>query len=162
LEGAFVPDAQILNGPKGNVLLASTDEGRSHVAGAGGVQTSILAIGHAMAAVKFLKSESRVRSSLKSIADKISDDVEELIDLTSRLTLGEPCVTPTTLRSRANSLVLRATQAALQAAKGAGFVRGHSTGRWAKEALFFLVWSCPQAVIDANLCEFAGLVGPVD
>jgi hypothetical protein len=27
----------------------------------------------------------------------------------------------------------------------------------AREALFFLVWSCPQPVMQANLCELAGL-----
>ena len=28
---------------------------------------------------------------------------------------------------------------------------------WCREALFFLVWSCPQSVLTATLCEFAGL-----
>ena len=66
------------------------------------------------------------------------------------------------LRARANSLVLRATQAALAAAKGTGYVVGHPAGRWCREALFFLVWSCPQGVLNANLCELAGVgVGPV-
>jgi alkylation response protein AidB-like acyl-CoA dehydrogenase len=59
----------------------------------------------------------------------------------------------TRLRHLANSLVLRVTQAALQGAKGAGFVSSHPTGRWAREALFFLVWSCPQAVAQAQLCD---------
>jgi hypothetical protein len=53
--------------------------------------------------------------------------------------------------------VLRATQAALAAAKGAGYVAGHEAGRWCREALFFLVWSCPPQVMEANLCELAGL-----
>jgi alkylation response protein AidB-like acyl-CoA dehydrogenase len=61
------------------------------------------------------------------------------------------------LRTRANSLALRASQAALAAAKGAGYVIGHPAGRWCREALFFLVWSCPQPVLAANLCELAGL-----
>ena len=54
-------------------------------------------------------------------------------------------------------LVLRATQGALAAAKGAGYVVGHPVGRWCREALFFLVWSCPQGVMAAALCELAGL-----
>ena len=60
------------------------------------------------------------------------------------------------LRARANSLVLRATQAALAATKGAGYVVGHPAGRWCREALFFLVWSCPQPVVQVGLCELAG------
>jgi hypothetical protein len=54
--------------------------------------------------------------------------------------------------------VLRSTQAALAAAKGAGYVVGHPAGRWCREALFFLVWSCPQPVLSANLCELAGIL----
>ncbi len=61
------------------------------------------------------------------------------------------------LRAQANSLALRASQAALAAAKGTGYVVGHPAGRWCREALFFLVWSCPQGVMAANLCELAGL-----
>jgi hypothetical protein len=57
-----------------------------------------------------------------------------------------------------NSLVLRATQATLAAAKGAGYAAGHPAGRWCREALFFLVWSCPAPVLQANLCELAGIL----
>jgi hypothetical protein len=57
------------------------------------------------------------------------------------------------LRTRANSLVLRSTQVLLAASKGAGYVASHRAGRLAQEALFFLVWSCPQPVVTANLQE---------
>jgi hypothetical protein len=60
----------------------------------------------------------------------------------------------TTIRARANSLVLRATQAALTASKGAGFLRGHPAQRWARQALFFLVWSCPRPAAEAMLASF--------
>ncbi len=43
----------------------------------------------------------------------------------------------------------------MTAAKGAGFIEGHPVGRWCREALFFLVWSCPQPVMQAHLCELA-------
>jgi hypothetical protein len=66
-------------------------------------------------------------------------------------------VSKESLRQRANSLVQRASQAALAAAKGSGYVVGHPAGRWCREALFFLVWSCPQPVAAANLCELAGI-----
>jgi hypothetical protein len=70
---------------------------------------------------------------------------------------GETVCTTENLRARANSLVLRAAQAVLAAAKGTGYVVGHPAGRWCREALFFLVWSCPQPVLAANLCELAGI-----
>jgi hypothetical protein len=49
--------------------------------------------------------------------------------------------------------VVRAAQAALTATKGAGYVTGHPVERLVRESLFFLVWSCPQAVTDAFLCD---------
>jgi hypothetical protein len=73
------------------------------------------------------------------------------------ISAGRFVCTKESLRTRANSLVLRATQAALSAAKGSGYVVGHPAGRWCREALFFLVWSCPQPVANANLCELAGI-----
>ena len=63
---------------------------------------------------------------------------------------------------RANSLVLRATQMSLAAAKGAGYASRHPVGRWCREALFFLVWSCPQPVVEENLRELAGLADAVE
>jgi hypothetical protein len=53
--------------------------------------------------------------------------------------------------------VLRASQASLTATKGAGYLASASAGRYCREALFFLVWSCPAPVQNANLCELAGL-----
>jgi hypothetical protein len=55
------------------------------------------------------------------------------------------------LRANANTLVLRATQSALTAAKGVGFVRPHPAQRWARQALFFLVWSCPRPAAEATI-----------
>ena len=55
------------------------------------------------------------------------------------------------LRVRANRLVLQATQAALTVSKGTGFVRPHPAQRWARQALFFLVWSCPRPAAEGVL-----------
>jgi hypothetical protein len=57
------------------------------------------------------------------------------------------------LRGRANLLALRASQAAVLAAKGAGFVRSHPAQRWARQALFFLVWSCPRPAQEKVLAQ---------
>jgi hypothetical protein len=64
---------------------------------------------------------------------------------------------PPALRARANDLVLRCTQAFLTARKGSGFLLADPAQRWARQALFFLVWSCPSPVASAALREFAGL-----
>jgi hypothetical protein len=61
------------------------------------------------------------------------------------------------LRPRANALVLRSTQAALTASKGTGFLLDHPAQRWARQALFFLVWSCPRPAAEATLQYLAGV-----
>ena len=54
--------------------------------------------------------------------------------------------------------MLRAAQAYLAASKGAGFVVGHPAERAVREAMFFLVWSCPAPVVSAALREFACVI----
>ncbi len=148
----YVPREWVLAGPADNVLA-----GGSH-ASTGGLQTSALALGLASAAVDFIQNEAANRPLLRPNRDALRTELDELVSRLISLAEGQSGGSPNELRTAANSFALRATQSALVAAKGAGFVVGHPVGRWCQEALFFLVWSCPQPVLDANLCEFAGLV----
>ncbi|MCA9127194.1 MAG: acyl-CoA/acyl-ACP dehydrogenase [Planctomycetales bacterium] len=151
-DNVLVEFDEIIDGPVENVM--SINSG----GGAGGLQTSTLAIGLSLAAVKFLVKQAELRSDLAAVATKLQQDVAQLRQGLFSLTAGENTSwTNNDLRQQANSLVLRSTQAALSAAKGAGFLASHPTGRWAREALFFLVWSCPQPIVAANLCELAQL-----
>ena len=50
-----------------------------------------------------------------------------------------------------------ATQAYLIARKGTGFLRTEPAQRWARQALFFLVWSCPAPLAQAAIRDLAGL-----
>jgi butyryl-CoA dehydrogenase len=59
------------------------------------------------------------------------------------------------LRAKVNALVLRATQFVLATGKGSGFLRAHPAQRWARQAMFFLVWSCPAPALDATLACMA-------
>ncbi len=154
-DSVSVQPTELIAGPTINVMQAGTG------GGAGGLQTSTLAIGLTQAAVEFLQHESQQRRDLEPIATKLASDAAQLRDVLLKLAAGasaprgDDVWTAARVREQANSLVLRATQSALGAAKGAGFVATHPTGRWCREALFFLVWSCPQPVLAANLCEFA-------
>lgn len=150
-QAAVVANAGLLDGPVENVL--------SHRGGTrtGGLQTSTLALGLAKSALDFLEAEAARRTELRSPADQLRADLSTLWELILAAADGQPGCTNEDLRARSNSLALRATQASLAAAKGAGYVAGHPAGRWCREALFFLVWSCPQPVLAANLCELAGL-----
>ncbi|MGI9519623.1 MAG: acyl-CoA dehydrogenase family protein, partial [Pirellulaceae bacterium] len=125
--------------------------------GTGGLQTSTLALALARAALDFLHQEAAKRDDLVEKSESLQEQWNDTCDDLLQLAAGEEVCSQEQLRTAANSLVLRSTQAALVAAKGAGFVEGHPVGRWCREALFFLVWSCPQGVRDANLCELAGI-----
>ncbi len=150
-DNVLVPRDCLIDGPVENVMA-----GRSG-AKPGGLQTSTLAVGLASAAIRFLENESQRRADLQSPAEGLRAEQMTLEADLLAIAAGQDVCSNDELRTRANSLVLRATQAALVSAKGTGYVAGHSAGRWCREALFFLVWSCPAPVLAANLCELAGL-----
>lgn len=147
----FVDRRFLLAGPVENVM----QQGGG--AKTGGLQTSTLAIGLASAAISLVEEEATKRTDLNEPAAALREQWRALRDDLLAAAAGTPACSHETLRTRANSLVLRATQSALSAAKGTGYVVGHPAGRWCREALFFLVWSCPQPVLAANLCELAGI-----
>jgi alkylation response protein AidB-like acyl-CoA dehydrogenase len=141
----------ILAGPAERVMAA----GRG---GAGGLETSCLALGLAVAAVAFLRREAATRPDLVSPTEKLELACAKTRDEMRRLVTEATPELAAALRAKANALVLRATQAALTAAKGTGFLRDHPAQRWARQALFFLVWSCPgpvaRATLDSLACDF--------
>ena len=141
-------------------LLAGPSENVMHTGaggGTGGLQTSTLAVGLSFAAIAYLQREAPHAAGSGKTGRGAAREHAGLEATLLALAGGESVCTNDELRARANSLVLRATQAALAAAKGTGYVVGHPAGRWCREALFFLVWSCPQGVLNTNLCELAGL-----
>jgi alkylation response protein AidB-like acyl-CoA dehydrogenase len=150
-ERVAVGSEWLLAGPAENVMRSAVG------AGTGGLQTSTLAIGLTDAALRFLEGESRQRPDLETAATALRTEWTALCDDLLATAAGVAACSNEQLRTRANSLALRATQSALAAAKGTGYVVGHPAGRWCREALFFLVWSCPQPVLAANLCELAGI-----
>lgn len=140
----------LLAGPAEKVLM--TGKG-----GAGGLETSCLALGLAGAAIDYLTHEAKQRPDLETTADRLERTRQSVRADMHALVSGATPEAATTLRARANSLVLRATQAALTAGKGAAFLRDHPAQRWARQALFFLVWSCPRPAAEAMLASFCEL-----
>jgi len=114
-------------------------------------------LGVSSAAIAYLGEQVARRPDLVPGADSLQASLKATTEALLQATQGSSGCSNEQLRAEANSLVLRSTQAAMVAAKGAGFTCGHPVGRWCQEAMFFLVWSCPQAVQDANLCELAGV-----
>jgi alkylation response protein AidB-like acyl-CoA dehydrogenase len=152
LENVLLDERWLIAGPVENVLSHGVG------AGTGGLQTSTLAIGLARAALDFLTAEAERRPDLRPPLEALSAEYGRVEAALLAAARGTPACSNDDLRGQANSLVLRATQSALAAAKGAGYELGHPAGRWCREALFFLVWSCPQPVVAAQMCELAGIL----
>ena len=150
-----VPRRYLLAGPVEGVMT------RGQGGGAGSVATSSLAVGLSLRSIRYLESESETRGDLLDVVRPLRGELDELCtDIAAAVRSGsgeEDRLSAPAIRQRSNSLVLRATQAHLAATKGAGFVVGHPAEQAVREAMFFLVWSCPQPVLQAALREFACL-----
>jgi alkylation response protein AidB-like acyl-CoA dehydrogenase len=134
----------LLAGPVERVMTASR--------GAGSLETSALALGLAGAAVRYLTDEAKRREDWRAAARECEAGWQTLHQsLMNSVRQGATADDAARLRARANAFVLRVTQYALAAAKGTGFVRTHPAQRWARQALFFLVWSCPRPALEATL-----------
>lgn len=119
--------------------------------GAGGLTTSCLALALAAAALDHLQAEAARRPELAATAERLAARQQELRrELMELAKEARPDVGRfPRLRAAATQAALRATQAALAASKGVGFVQPHPAQRWARQALFFLVWSCPRPTAEA-------------
>jgi butyryl-CoA dehydrogenase len=147
-DGVVLERRWLLAGPGERVLSAR--------GGAGGLETSCLALGLTRAAVLYLLREAEARPELRPSAERLEHAREGLRRQMHELAEGGGTPEQATgLRARANALVLHATQSALTASKGTGFLHSHPAQRWARQALFFLVWSCPRPAAEATLALLA-------
>ncbi len=155
LNQVLVDERYLIAGPVEQVM-------RQGATSTGSLGTSALAAGLSRAALEHLAAEAANRPDLAPILQPLQAECAELVAAIMQAT--EPGTEAKTsalssegIRGRANSLALRSTQALLAASKGAGFVSGHFAERAVREAMFFLVWSCPQPVVAAALRELAGI-----
>ena len=137
-----VPAEALVAGPAEKILVGKPG-------GVGGLETSCLALGLAGAAIDFTGQEAANRPDLVPIAERF-----QRVRTRTRSRLHTLAVEPPTqeamiaIRVDCTRLALQATQVALTVAKGSGFVRPHPAQRWARQALFFLVWSCPRPAAE--------------
>lgn len=153
-EGVEVERQWLLAGPAERVM-------QSKRGGTGGLETSCLALGLANEAIRYLEQEAVSRPELLAPAEALRRQYqrlrEQMQSLAGAAPVGDEVVV---LRAHANRLVLGATQAALTAGKGAGFLRQHPAQRWARQALFFLVWSCPSPAAAATMAQLTAAPQP--
>jgi butyryl-CoA dehydrogenase len=120
--------------------------------GPGGLETSGLALGLAGAVLTYVLGEAEKRPEWQGLAGRYQQSRDRLHGQLVALARGEVEANDAPkIRARANALVLRLTQLALAVAKGTGFVGTHPAQRWARQALFFLVWSCPRPALEATV-----------
>ena len=152
LRDVEVDDSDLLAGPAAEVL------SHTGAVGTGGLETSALAIGQARAALWALVELAPNRGELLEPLDVLCESWRALWGQLMAHARGEPDAVPASqIRAQANALVLRSTQAYLTARKGTGFLRSEPAQRWARQALFFLVWSCPAPIAEAAIRDLAGL-----
>jgi alkylation response protein AidB-like acyl-CoA dehydrogenase len=147
-----VVESDLLAGPAPDVMA------HANAAGTGGLETSALALGQARAALRALADEAPRRLDLAEPVEALADDWQEVWSSLLATARDAPgALASSQVRGQANALVLRITQAYLTARKGTGFLRAEPAQRWARQALFFLVWSCPGPVAQAAIRDLAGL-----
>lgn len=152
-EAVAIDREDVLAGPSPDVMATPG------LAGTGGLETSALALGQARAALAALHEQAGSgREELREPAGALSETWIKLAsDLIAAAEGRDDAPTPAAIRGGANDLALRATQAYLTARKGSGFLRNEPAQRWARQSLFFLVWSCPSPVANAAIRDLAGL-----
>ncbi len=156
LTNVAVQPNDVLHGPIEGVMKQGTG------GGAGSLGTSALAIGATAGMLRNLTTEAERRPDLHEFLSPLQADCAQLTDDLRLAAAGDHpagAAGAEQLRRRANSLVLRSAQTWLAATKGAGYVAGHPAERAVRESMFFLVWSCPQPVLAANLRELACVAG---
>jgi butyryl-CoA dehydrogenase len=152
LEAVQVDDSDLLAGPGLDIT------SQPGAVGTAGLETSALALGQARAALAALVEMAPDQIELAEPLEVLCEQWQMIWGQLIGQARGEPdAVSPSEIRTQANALVLRATQAYLTARKGTGFLRTEPAQRWARQALFFLVWSCPTPVAQAAIRSLAGL-----
>ena len=151
LEETRVDASDLLAGPAIDIL------SNPGAVGTAGLETSALALGQARAALAALVELSPDRTDLAEPLEVLCENWRAYWGQLIALARNEPvAVSAGQIRAQANALVLRSTQAYLTARRGTGFLRTEPAQRWARQALFFLVWSCPTPVASAAIRDLAG------
>jgi butyryl-CoA dehydrogenase len=152
LSDVRVDAAELLAGPALDILA------NPGAVGTAGLETSALALGQARAALLALVALSPERTDLAEPLELLCENWRLYWgQLIAQASGDADAVSPGQIRTQANALVIRSTQAYLTARRGTGFLRTEPAQRWARQALFFLVWSCPTPVAQAAIRDLAGL-----
>jgi butyryl-CoA dehydrogenase len=114
------------------------------------IPQAFLALGHARGGVDLIGQHDSDRA--RNLVTRFGEQIEQLHTrvLAACAPRSDPSVIPL-LRGECNELALRVTHAAVALYKGNALLRSHPAQRLARQAMFLLVWSCPDPVIDCTV-----------
>lgn len=143
-DGVMLDDRHVLAGPVQRVL---GDRPKSLPIG-----QVFLAMGHCRGALQLIgeHTSERARTTREQFEAQLDDLRRRVLDFCSPTSSADPAA-GACLRGECNELALRITHAAVALYKGSSLLPDHPAQRLAREALFLLVWSCPDPVIDCTV-----------
>jgi alkylation response protein AidB-like acyl-CoA dehydrogenase len=148
-DDVMIDEKLLLAGPADNVL-----SGRRKTLPIG---QSFLALGLARGALDLIAEHDSqlARSTQERFEEQLRALRAEVLTFCGPSQPAQPEAGPR-LRGACNELALRVAHSAVALYKGTGLLAGHPAQRLAREALFLLVWSCPNPVIDCTIDLLTG------
>jgi len=114
------------------------------------IPQAFLALGHARGGVDLIAEHDSDRG--RGLVARFGQQIDALHArvVAACQPSSDPSLIPL-LRGECNELALRVTHAAVALYKGNALLLPHRAQRLAREAMFLLVWSCPDPVIDCTV-----------
>lgn len=99
---------------------------------------------------------SRAQATHQRLAEQLQPLRDEVIWLCAPGREAEAAAAAPRIRGQCNDLAVRIAHTAVALFKGTALLRRHPAQRLAREAMFLLVWSCPDPVIQCTVDLLAG------
>jgi alkylation response protein AidB-like acyl-CoA dehydrogenase len=143
-DGVRIPSGDVLSGPAEKVLVRS-----NHLP----LGQAFLATGLCRGALDLIGEHRSpaAQAAAKSFESQLSELRQRILDLSQPGREPASADAASEIRGRCNDLAVRMTHAAVALYKGTALLAGHPAQRLAREAMFLLVWSCPNPVIDCTV-----------
>lgn len=148
-EAVRIGPADLLSGPAENVLIRA-----NHLP----LRQAYLATGLCRGGLHLIAAHrsSAAEAAVASFQSQLAELRQQIIGLSEPARAEEAAANASDIRSRCNDLAVRITCAAVALYKGTALLAGHPAQRVAREAMFLLVWSCPNPVIDCTVEMLSG------
>lgn len=144
-DGVLIPETLVLRGPEPKVL-----GHRQHTLPLG---QAFLAMGLCRGGLDLIAAHRSAAASrsFERLDHQLARLRQQVLDLSASGREQEAVAAAPSLRGECNDLAIRITHAAVALYKGTALLDTHPAQRLAREAMFLLVWSCPDPVIDCTV-----------